>query len=180
MRDFRKQRWDRLEQHRLEAANFPLAILIWGPSDDGSAESKVRNRIREALSKMGHDTRFSEELHGQPGAAKDPIDDETFQAASADLVIMLYGSRGTQTERDLLLTVPSLASKAVVFIESRMYDTIRTKALTAKSWETMSRVAKLIVYRKHELARDVVKQACEIAQDLRIAHYARMLRSGEV
>lgn len=171
-------KWIKLQRHRREAAKHPLAILVWGPSDDGTPEYRTRCEIRDRLLAAGHDARFSEELARHPAALRDPIDDETLQADSADLIVVLYGSRGTQTEHDVILSNPDIATKAIIAIEKAQEDVLVQKALASEAWKQTKRHARIITYERASLPGTLVGTVCEIAQEVRQACYVRMLRFG--
>ena len=125
--------WSVLQQHRHKAATYPLNVLIWGPSYDASREYRARLYLRQKLKALGHDAQFSEELCTEPNALDDPMKDEHLQAASAHVIVMIYGSRGTQTERDYILTERDLAGKAIILIEKQLYERVKTRSLAGKN-----------------------------------------------
>jgi hypothetical protein len=168
--------WAVLEDHRQRAAAYRLNILVWGPSDDGSREYSVRCRLKDEFLRLGHDARFSEELCAQPNALHDPMNDERLQAEAAHLIVMIYGSRGTQTERDFILTDRDLAAKAIILVERRLYEQIKTRALAGKSWEEMSGVATILQYKKSDSEAALVRKVCELTHKIRTALYVRDLR----
>ena len=170
--------WTKLALHRQQAATHPLAILVWGPSDDGSSEYLCRCKIRDRLRAAGHDARFSEDLARHPTALRDPIDDETLQAESADVIIVLYGSRGTQTEHDVILANSEIASKAIIAIERRLKKTLVTRALASEAWRKTSKHARIIVYNEKQLPDLVVDEIIAMTQEIRQAVYVRGLRLG--
>ena len=169
------RQWAKLRRHRDEAERYPLSTLIWGPSDDGSLEYQTRCDIRDRLIEEGHDAQFSEDLAGQPGALPDPIDDEALQADSADLIVMIYGSRGTQTEADVILSKPNIALKAVILIEQGIAETVLTKALASEAWQKTKKHARVIEYESSDLA-DKISTVVEVTREVRRACYVRDLR----
>lgn len=168
--------WPALESHRIRAKAYRLKILVWGPTNDGSHEYAARCRLRDELCSRGHDARFSEDLCSQPSALPDPIHDERLQAAAAHLIVMIYGSRGTQTERDVIVADREIAGKAIILIEKEFYRTIKTRSLAGRSWEQMEQLAKVMTYRKGELDRRAVSAVCRVTEDMRVACYVQELR----
>jgi len=152
---------------------------VWGPGNDGSVEYATRCAVRDELRRLGHDAQFSEDLAAEPSALRDPIDDETLQADAAHLIFVLYGARGTQTERDMILTLPGIAAKSVIFIEESLYEIVKTKSLAGTSWETANRASRIITYRSGDLPAALVSQASTIAHEFRVAYYVRALRHRE-
>jgi len=150
--------------------------LVWGPGADGGREYRARCKLRDKLTELGHDAKFSEELCVEPDALADPMNDEHLQAEAAQIIVMIYGSRGTQTERDFILTDRELAQKAIILVEKQLYETIRKRSLAGKSWEEMGQVARIIVYRKSERLQNLVDKVCKITQQIRTALYVRDLR----
>ena len=179
MKEHSQEIWDKLEEHRRKASAYPLQILILGPSKDGSAEYKTRCKLQKKLLTLGHKAAFGEELHQQSKALTNPIDDLTLQADSAHLIIMIYRSRGTQTERDLLLSNKNFANKSIVFIEESLLDQI-SKSLAGEDWKLMSEVAEVIKYRQGQLSKCVIQVAYERTKELRRQVYARSVRYGGI
>jgi hypothetical protein len=168
--------WHLLRQHRELAARYPLNILIWGPGKDKSVEYRTRVRLRQVLLEMGHNAQFSEDLCDEPGALNDPLNDERLQAEAAHVIVMLYGSRGTQTERDVILTEREIACKAIVLVEKNMYQQLLPNSVAGKSWEEMGRTAKIIPFSKRDLPKGVVADVCKLTEEIRCACYVRDLR----
>ncbi len=171
--------WGKLEEHRLKAANHPLQILILGPSNDGTPEYKTRCKLRNRLREWGHNAAFGEDLHSQPQALSNPVDDLVLQAASAHLIIMIYCSRGTQTERDVLLSNQHFAAKSIVFVENSVLNTIKT-SLTGKDWELMDRVTEVVKYSKRRLSKCTVDTVYERTEELRRQAYARTIKHWRI
>jgi len=171
----KKQMWWKLERHRQEAASYSLEILILGPCDDGSPEYKTRCKVRQQLRAWGHNAAFGEELHEQSDALPNPIDDLTLQAESAHLIVMFYYSRGTQTERDVLLSNRYFADKSIIFVEESMFAKI-THSVSSKDWKLMSKAAEIITYSRPDLPKIAVKKIRGRTEELRREAYARDLR----
>lgn len=179
MKERREEIWDKLEEHRRKAACYPLQILILGPSDDGSIEYKTRCKLRKKLFNYGHKPAFGEDLHKQSNALKNPIDDLTLQADSAHVIIMIYSTRGTQTERDVLLSNKNFADRSIVFVEEALFEQVKT-SLAGEDWNLMSRVAEVVKYSKGQLPKQVIKVASDRTEELRKQVYARTLRYGDI
>ncbi len=170
--------WEKYKQHRDRASQYPLDILVWGPGEGGGIEYDARLKIRDCLREAGHNADFSEDLIIAADALDDPIDDEILQADAADLIFMIYGSRGTQTEHDVILRNKRVATKAVIFVEDGMLSKIQT-GLGAKSWEDTLKLAKYVItYKRKQLPRFLTLNAYEIAQKVRRACYARSIDSN--
>jgi hypothetical protein len=163
--------WRRLHEHQERAQAHSLAILVWGPAPGDSLEARKRAEIRDALITAGHEARFSEDF-SEEESVLDPLEEELLQADSADLIVVLYGERGVQSEVDTLLAVPDFASKAVIFIEQETYGRV-LKSVSRGTWRKLQRLATEIrEYTPEELERcSVVGDACEIAHRARMAAY---------
>ncbi len=179
MKERREEIWDKLEEHRRKAACCPLRILILGPSNDGSIEYKTRCKLRKKLIDFGHKPAFGEDLHRQSKALKNPIDDLTLQADSAHVIIMIYSSRGTQTERDVLLSNRNFADNSIVFVEKGLFKQIKT-SLAGEDWKLMSKVAEVITYSQDQLPEYVINVVSERTEELRKQVYARTVRYGDI
>jgi hypothetical protein len=171
--DSPKQPWKRYKEHRRRAAQFPLDILVWGPSSaDNTLEYRKRCEIRNSLRAAGHHADFSEELIPTTAADLDPLDEELLQADSANLIMVLYEGRGVQTEVDTLLDKPRFAGKAVIFIHVDVYAKVQ-KSVAWGSWQKLRQHgASIIEYTTKQLERClVVQQSCELAERARFAAY---------
>lgn len=174
--DYRAKTWNKLAVHRNNAAEYALNILILGPSNDGTIEYITRCNIRDELQKLGHDARFGEDLHNQTDALPNPVDDLTLQAASADLIIMMYKSRGTQTERDILLSNDYFARKAIIFIEETLYEVV-SKSVSGEDWKLMGKVADILKYNSQDIPNTIIKAVVQKTDTLRKQAYARLIRN---
>lgn len=172
------QRWNALQHHRKAASRHPLQILIWGPGNDGSVEFSARCQLRDRLLEQGHMAEFSEDLCEDPEALDDPIDDERLQAEAADLIVMIYGSRGTQTERDLILSERHLAAKSIVFVEHATQQVVLDRSLVSTNWKVMSEAARIITYSSDDLPALIIDTTVAITEKARRASYVRSLRGG--
>jgi len=177
--EFEQEAWVILREHRRRAATFPLNILVWGPSDDGTREYKARCMIRDELKKRGHNAEFSEVLCKAKDAIPDAMHDEFLQALSADAIIMIYGSRGTQTERDTILVYPDVACKTFLLVEESVWSNIQN-TMVSKSWEKMAGLATVIRYESPELLESKVDLICNQMQEMRKECYVKRLQSRGV
>ena len=171
----RRAPFEKLGEHHRKQAQFPLDILVWGPAPGESIEYQKRCEIRDALRGAGHNAEFSEDL--MPDDVEDPLDEELLQADSAHLIVVLYASRGVQTEVDTLLGYQQFALKALVFIDEDVRA--KTALSVAKGiWTDLERLArKVVCYTQAELeACAIVGQACAIAEQLRRAAYLAEFR----
>ncbi|MFA5291970.1 MAG: hypothetical protein WC496_02940 [Phycisphaerae bacterium] len=176
--------WSTLNQRRREGETYPLRILILGPSNDGTIEYETRCNIRDKLQALGHGAFFPEELSIQSGAWSDELLAEiVMQAQEAHVIIMIYRTRGTQSERDILMNDmidnPCFAQKAIIFVEEEMYSKIK-ESLTGQDWERMRKVSDVQLYNVNDLPDKIVKKAEDITQKLRRKVYVRNLLKGAI
>lgn len=177
-----EQIWSTLSQRRKEGEKHPLRILILGPSDDGTIEYETRCRLRENLQEAGHGAVFPEDLCKQKDAWGDELLAEiVMQAQEAHVIIMIYRSRGTQSERDILMSDIldnfGFAQKSIVFVEETMYAKLK-ESVTGQDWENMSKVAQVHTYQTTKQPEDIVNKVQDITQKLRRRVYVRNLLKG--
>jgi hypothetical protein len=165
-----------LDQLRKAAHNFPLSILVWGPSEDGGDEKEYNARcdIRDKLIERGHDAKFSEDLCNHENALDDPIDDEKLQAEVADVIIMIYKSRGTQTEVDRILhSRREIAQKTIILVDERVQSSINS-SLSGKSWlKLSSEVNEVITYSKLPLDKSIIDEIYNLMEKKRQTEYVK-------
>ncbi|MCB9220131.1 MAG: hypothetical protein H6610_11820 [Ignavibacteriales bacterium] len=127
--------WEVIDKHRSEARKTKFDILIWGPSTTDDQLFSVRDKIKTYLNSLGHSAKFSEDLinEGMNKAAPDPIIDEFFHADAAHIIIVLYRSRGTQTEFDRILKYEKFARKTLIFVEEYLWEKLQS-SLSKSSW----------------------------------------------
>ena len=115
-----------IEEHRRKIRQISFSILVWGPSQADEEGHNLRLKIRDYLNSIGHDAKFSEELIAEcrEEALKSIIQEEVLHAHTANLIVVLYGSRGTQTEFDRILANDSVAIKSIVFVEKDKWESI--------------------------------------------------------
>lgn len=176
--------WSTLEQRRKEGEKYPLRILILGPRDDGTIEYKTRCILREKLQELGHGAVFPEDLCKQDGAWGDELLGEiVMQAQEAHVIIMIYRSRGTQSERDILMSDILnnfvIAQKSIVFVEDTMFTKLK-ESVTGQDWENMSKVAQVHTYQATEQPEEIVNKVKAITQKLRRRVYVRNLLKGAI
>lgn len=169
-------KWERLKKHRTSAAAFRLDVLVWGPSDDGSPEYKARCKIRDELEKRGHNASFSEELCEESDSLGNALDDEYIQADSAHAIIVIYKSRGTQTERDKFLDKPWIATKTYVLVSEEVLGSIKG-SLISDNWQEMARMAEVFEYRGPEELEEKVMHVCDKIDKLRQKYYVKHLEN---
>ena len=130
--------WDIIDYHRDKARKKKYNILIWGSSKENKITYNLRIKIKEYLNKNGHSAKISEELlkYGDYEPAPNSIIDEIFHALAADIIVVLYKSRGTQTEIDTILKFDEVARKAILFIEKEILKKIKT-SISAKNWDCL-------------------------------------------
>jgi hypothetical protein len=172
----------RLREHEAKAARIALTVLVWGPAPGDSLEYRKRCEIRDTLRAEGHDAAFSEDLLPKNRAVDDPLDEELLQADSADLIIVLYQSRGTQTEVDVLLGYPRFAEKALIFVSQETHAAAY-KSVSGGHWKKLEKIAQIVEYTAEQLnACLVVGQAHDWAEKCRRAIYIAQVKrraSGE-
>ena len=134
--------WEKIDEHRRNARNTKLDILIWGSSESDPELYKIRREIQNYLQEQGHSAKFSEELvnEGKVKTSPDNLIDEFFHADSADLIILLYKSRGTQTELERILKYGKFAKKCFVFMELEMWNILQSTLLKIQLKIQQSRI----------------------------------------
>jgi len=165
--------WEIIDNHRLEARQIKFDILIWGPSNENILLFDVRRKIKKHFNDIGHSAKFSEELiqEGKAKAAPDPITDEIFHADAANVIIVLYGSRGTQTEFDRILKYDKIIKKTLIFVETSTWDKIMT-SLSEYEWQKISnKVKKMEFFDEKEIMRTIN----EYIEALQFTEYLRKL-----
>lgn len=100
-----------------------LNILVFGPKIDPlSPDERTRNlqlkrkQIREELEKLGHNSKYAEELV-DPSLGNMLIQEELLMR-EYDLIITLVGSPGSIMETGFITRSPQLAQKAQLFMDS--------------------------------------------------------------
>lgn len=166
--------WELLSELRSRAINFAMKILVWGPSKNETPEYKARCSLRDKLNERGHCVYFSEDLCASPEALDDPLHDEYLQAVSADAIVMIYKTRGTQTELDKILVQPLIASKAYVLVEEDVLTNV-SASLSSGNWEKMARCAKVFKYKGRETIFDKIDEVCNVINKRRIECYIKSL-----
>lgn len=172
--------WHRLGEHRERAAKYPLRILVWGPGEDESASYRARCEARDRLNAEGHHATFSEDLCAQKHSLANPLYDEVLQAEVADAIVVFYGSRGSQTEHDVILSRPQVLAKCLVIVEKQVFDRINSKSIASVTWATTVRHAQVLSYEDEVGMVECVNRAIAMLQDSRQAAYVRDLQAGRV
>gem|GEM_PF-3173726 len=129
--------WNQIDEHRKKARQISFDILLWGPSAEDGSGYNLRLSIKNHLAQNGHSAKFSEELYreGEIPPPSDPELDEILHAEAANLIVVLYGSRGSQTEVEkILFASKRYASKALVVLSESMWSNIM-KGLSAVKWQ---------------------------------------------
>ncbi len=127
--------WEIIDKHRANARSIVFDILIWGPSETDSSLYVIRKEIKDYCNSNGHSAKFSEDLikEGTIKSAPNPIIDEFFHADAAQIIIVLYESRGTQTEYDRILKYHKFLTKALIFVEEATWKRIG-ESLSGYEW----------------------------------------------
>jgi len=99
---------------------IPFVVLVWGPGASGGALFAKRMQIKKALQQEGYAAVFSEDLEhlfgGSPLSAKAR---ELLEAKNADMIVLLYGSPGAIAETHDFSQFNQIASKMMVFVDSK-------------------------------------------------------------
>jgi hypothetical protein len=149
--------WEIIDNHRLKARQIRFHILIWGPSYENTLLFNIRREIRDYFNNNGHSAKFSEELiqEGTAKAAPETITDEIFHADAADIIIVLYESRGTQTEFDRILKYERFIKKTIIFIEISTWENIMN-SLSKNEWlKINNKVIKMKLFDINEILQDI-------------------------
>jgi hypothetical protein len=144
----------------------------------------MRCKLREKLQELGHGAVFPEDLCDQDDAWNDELLAEiVMQAQEAHVIIMIYRSRGTQSERDIfmndILNNVGFAQKSIIFIEESMHAKLK-KSVTGQDWERMGKVAEVQIYKTNEQPEHIVNNVKTITQKLRRRVYVRDLLKGAI
>lgn len=106
--------------------SIKLKILVFGPqveplsTDVETRELQLKRiQIKDALVDAGHFARFAEDLvvSGLNAMVQEKVMMQNF-----DLVIVLLGSHGANSEATIIADNPDLAMKAQLFLDSRHVD----------------------------------------------------------
>ncbi len=164
-----------LNKLRKLARNQPLNVLVWGAGDTGKDAGLYQARcdVRKALEERKHSTYFSEELCEHETSLNDPLKDETLQAHIADAIVLVYGSRGTQTEMDKILSGDqTLIAKTIMVIEEKTLSGALA-SVSRINWENdiMPRAMKVIRYEQLPLKSEKLKEICNPLEDMRQKKY---------
>ena len=170
---------EKLNLHRKNAQSYSLHILVWGagPSNKDCKAYRARCEIREELKRKGHTTDFSEELCQHEHSLINPILDENIQAKFADAIVMLYESRGTQTEHDrILLESTELMVKTVVVIRKEILNNIKT-SISGTDWQdkTLKHALETVEYDTLPLGEKKKLEICMTLEKMRQEKYVRGL-----
>ncbi|OGU80436.1 MAG: hypothetical protein A2315_10710 [Ignavibacteria bacterium RIFOXYB2_FULL_35_12] len=165
--------WEIIDRHRSNARKIRFDILIWGPSLQDKELYLIRIKIKDYLNGLGHSAKFSEELlnEGLDKSAPDPIIDEFFHADAAQIIIVLYRSRGTQTEFDRILKYDKFARKSLIFVEDELWDVLQT-SLSQENWNSVKNQVQRIGTYNEQIIITIIK---EFIDKLQFAEYLRKL-----
>ena len=165
--------WEIIDIHRLSARKITFDILIWGPSEEHSYLYTLRKEIKDYCTNSGHSAKFSEELilEGNIKSAPNPLTDEFFHADAANLIIVLYESRGTQTEYDRILKYNKFIGKSLIFVEIAMWEKISI-SLSGFEWTKNNR--NLSIIGKFN-SKEIIKTIHNHLEELQFSEYLRSL-----
>ena len=102
----------------------PLSIVIWGPGEGGGPLYNKRVDILNQLRANGLDAFFSEEESQDPQLSTLPSEKakEYVQASVAELVVVLRVSYGSVAEVHDFADFHDIASKMLVFVDSKTFE----------------------------------------------------------
>jgi hypothetical protein len=165
--------WEIIDRHRENARKITFDILIWGPAKEDCELYSIRNEIKDFCSKAGHSAKFSEELihEGTCKPAPNPLTDEVFHADAASIIIVLYESRGTQTEYDRILKYNKFINKSLIFIEVSTWDKIRN-SLSGFEW---SKKRHNVVILDKFNSYEIIRSLNNYLEELQFSEYLRNL-----
>lgn len=104
-----------------------IKILVFGPdvslisSDERTAKlQRKRIEIRENLEALGHNVKYAEELVDPniDGAGSNMFFQELVIMKEYDLIVILLGSPGANSEATVIAVRPDLAPKAALYMDS--------------------------------------------------------------
>lgn len=164
-----------LNEHRKLARNQPLDVLVWGAGKTGTDKElyQARCAVRKALEERKHSAYFSEKLCEHETSLNDPLHDETLQAHFTDVIVIVYGSRGTQTEIDIILSGnQKLIAKTIMVIEEKTLSDV-LRSISGTHWENdiMPRAMKVIRYEQLPLKSEKLEEICNPLEDMRQKKY---------
>ena len=165
--------WDLIDKHRSNARKIKFDILIWGPSAKDTELYPIRIKIKEYLNHQGHSAKFSEDLlkEGLDKSAPDPIIDEIFHADAAHIIIVLYRSRGTQTEFDRILKYDKFARKSLIFVEDYLWEELLF-SISRYNWDNVkNHVSRISTYNE----QTIIPLIKEFIDKLQFTEYIRNL-----
>ena len=170
--------WEEIiDEHRRKARQISFRILVWGPSAQDSTGYQLRMTIRDHLASNGHSAKFSEELitEGKVKPAPNPIHDETIHATVADLILVLYQSRGTQTEVDKILSASDLARKAIVVVGETTWNHLM-QSVSRFQWENFR--GAILKLPDHQFDNShICSKLDEVVENLQFTEYIDRLKS---
>lgn len=165
--------WEEIDKHRSNARAIKFDILIWGPSAKDKELYPIRIKIKDYLNQLGHSAKFSEDLikEGLDKSAPDPITDEFFHADAAHLIIVLYRTRGTQTEFDRILKYEKYARKSLIFVEEYLWEELLF-TISQYSWNNLEKQVQRINTYSEQIIINFIK---DFIEKLQFAEYLRNL-----
>ena len=170
--------WEKIIEHRTAARKISFRILVWGPSKADRVGYKLRLAIKKHLAKNGHSAKFSEELFKKSivPPPPNPIADEVFHADAADIIIVLYGSRGSQTEFEMILKYDALARKSVLVVDKKTWDVVTKKGLAGYNWKNFK--GEILIIPKSQLKAQIVcSKIDKLLEKFQFAEYIKNLES---
>jgi hypothetical protein len=169
-----------LGEHRRLAHTYPLNVLVWGASKNDPDSYKARCDVRDILQQKEHNAYFSEDLCKDILSLNDSVYDEILQARSADAIVVVYESRGTQTEVErILIGNYELISKTIVIIQNDTLSTVQD-SLSGFSWKTdiEPRSLDVIKFEQLPLTPEILEKICVPLEGLRQKEYVKKIMYG--
>jgi len=138
----------------------------------------VISKIKE----WGHNPVTSEELCKHKQSLENPLDDEKIQAKCSDAIVVVYGSRGAQTEVDTILQPnPDLVKKTVMVIKEETLNDV-LKSVSSSNWrdKIIPQAKKVIRYSELPLDDDTFNNIYVTLQTLREELAIKILEGSDI
>ena len=170
--------WKQIDKHRKKAREIAFDILVWGPSQGTNSSYDLRIGIKKHFCQNGHSAKFSEDLinEGEVMAAPDIVVDEIFHADAANLIIVVYGSRGTQTELERILSIDRFARKSILVVNDLTWQ---TQMQTLTSFQLQNFPGEILKVPDDEFETDTICRDLDgMIEKLQFAEYYRKLTAN--
>ncbi|HIP11689.1 MAG TPA: hypothetical protein EYG73_03120 [Arcobacter sp.] len=154
-------------------SKVPIAILLWGPSEDKNTEiAQLRVNLKKTLKDLGHEVYFSEELYNDKSPYSLRIQ-QFIQVEVFDLVISIPETEGSIAEIHDFARMPTFSNKVIVFLDTGWSNGYSNKTLI----EAQTRLSsKVILYTKESMPACIVDQC--IKEVIALQEYYYMFGRG--